>query len=458
MVLRPAIVAAWLVAVGGCQKVPSVPDALPSQTNEPKLLAGEQPGPSAIALDATHLYWNHAGSGLIRRMPRSGGAVETVYDGGGELGGRSIALDADAVYFDQGWDVKRVAKRGGPATQLGPLDSLPAVLVADDEAVYSVTHATVARHAKGGGDTRFLANGSDIWDVAVDATHVYWVSDDGVLRVPKKGGATQTLARGRFRFARIALFGNDVYWGDGGLGGVFTVPKEGGGARFVAHAWSIGGTRLVVDGRGIWTVHGDGQIDRVDPRTGKSIIYAVALARGGSADHYFGVVLAEDDLFVASGGMSYRGGGPVIIDLTKPGADLPKADFGGEILRLSIVPPAKPIVAEDLLPEVGRVWFTDMRMQDPGNATRWTGWIDESWVRGVKDGKLGLRLVAFTSATVPSATATARAKIVEDEIRGQLGAGPRIAIVTAASEGYHGDVHVTLDPADLAAALDPSAR
>lgn len=97
-----------------------------------------------------------------------------------------------------------------------------------------------------------------------------------------------------------------------------------------------------------------------------------------------------------------------------------------------------------------------MAMQDPGNATRWIASLDDEIVNSVRLGKLGLRLVAFPSEAVSEATAAERGKRVEDAIRAQLGGSPRIAIVTARSPAYHGDVHVTLDPGDLSTILTPA--
>lgn len=101
--MRPLRLAASLVLLavqGACR------EAAPAsaRTSEPVVVAAEQPGPSAITSDAEFVYWNHAGRRLIRKAPRSGGAVVTLFDGGGELGGHSIAVHAEWVYFDRGFE------------------------------------------------------------------------------------------------------------------------------------------------------------------------------------------------------------------------------------------------------------------------------------------------------------------------------------------------------------------
>jgi hypothetical protein len=62
--------------------------------------------PWMVAVDDSHVYWTTLGvldgsgrSGALRRVPREGGAVETLYtpSQAGPLGG--VALDGEHVYF-----------------------------------------------------------------------------------------------------------------------------------------------------------------------------------------------------------------------------------------------------------------------------------------------------------------------------------------------------------------------
>lgn len=102
----PRLQIAVLLALFGCKRVEReekpVVDDWKDRYHEPAVLADKQPGPSDIAVDARHIYWTHFGKPLVRRMPRTGGAVETVYEGTGELGGLWLALDTDGVYFTEG--------------------------------------------------------------------------------------------------------------------------------------------------------------------------------------------------------------------------------------------------------------------------------------------------------------------------------------------------------------------
>jgi hypothetical protein len=64
------------------------------------------------------VYWSelgfHSGGGSIKRMPKQGGAITTLIDGLGEVGG--IALDNDYVYWTEGDSVKKIAKNATAPT------------------------------------------------------------------------------------------------------------------------------------------------------------------------------------------------------------------------------------------------------------------------------------------------------------------------------------------------------
>lgn len=436
--MRIAVILVALAALAACKGREPAVAPLAQEMNEPTLLAGDQPGPSAIALDATDLYWNDWGKPIVRKMPRAGGPVTTLYSGAGEVGGRSIALDDDGVVFDEAFQIRRVPKAGGPATVIGSFASLPARLVADRDGVYIVDASSVRVFPRGAAAPILLAGEPEPWDVAVDATHVYWVARGGVRRTPKKGGPVETLAVGAFRFAKITVTDTDVTWADGVLEAVFSVPKAGGRVRYLAHDWNMAGKDLVVTGGFVWTMQMGGQLDRIDPATGTTTMITTALERGGSADHYLRLAFFGEDVFVASGGE-----GP-----------FPPS---GEILRVSARPPPKAIVSDRRAAQIAMVWFkgTTADVQDPANAVRWIAELDDAIVPDVRAGKLGLRLIAEVPAGLPEATARQRARFVEDAIREKLGAGVRIVTLTAPPRGYHGDVEVTVDTDELTAAMSP---
>jgi hypothetical protein len=221
---------------------------------------------------------------------------------------------------------------------------------------------------------------------------------------------------------------------------------------------------LAVDAAGVvWVLQGSGgALERIDPATAVVTTVAGDLARGGLADHYLDFALGDGDgyAYVASGGMTMEGVGPYHIDLTKPNPKLPKTTFGGDVLRVSTASPPDALTRDASTLEVALVWCYagEARFQDPANAVRW---IDElaitDLVPDIKAGKVGLVLVAETSAKVAEPLARARAALVEEAIRGRLGPAVRVAIEARAESGYHGDVAVTIDRDDLARWMEPPA-
>jgi hypothetical protein len=451
-----------LLAVG-CKPGPSGSGSGSTAVPErvaPVVIADGEPEPSAIAIDEQYIYWNNWGRGTVRRAPRAGGPAVTLYDEKAEVGGRSIALAGDQIYFDEGFNIMRVPKAGGAPTVIGHGEQLPMRLSGDTSGAYIASAQIWAFPAAGG--VRSLGGDTELWDVATDATHVYWIGRHGVHRVAKGGGPVQLLATGTFRFCRIAVDDTNVYFGDAVLEGIFAVPKAGGRTRFVAHAWSLGAQALAVDGGALWVMTSGGTLERIDPASGRVTPIAYGLDRGGMADHTYGIAPAGDSVYVAAGGESMVGGGIHVIDLTgNPNAPPPpKMTHDGQILRVLSAPPAGATATDESEPRIAMVWFNvgATSMQDPGNAVRWIDELELGIVPGVKAGRVGLRLVGVIDGAVTESMARDRARAVEAAIHAKLGGSPKIAIATMARNRDHGDVQIVLDRDDLATVMLPPSK
>lgn len=219
------------------------------------------------AQDVDFIYFGDA-TGALRRVPKAGGGATTIVtESGFSIAG--VALDANNVYYAIGrltsdrraivpgsGAVKSVAKSGGtPATLASGLNSLSDVKV-DETHVYVSdvgsqnadgsfnTDGKLIRVPKAGGAVQTLAQnltgGSVVF--AMDATDVYFGENGGafgfpagprgVRRVPKAGGAITSLTDAQPAYS-IFLDGNTVYFSVGfgltlGAGGVYGVPKAGG--------------------------------------------------------------------------------------------------------------------------------------------------------------------------------------------------------------------------------------
>ena len=189
----------------------------------PQLLA---PGTqvSAIALDATNVYWTDAASGaagLVESVPVTGGAVSTL----AELSGYPspvIAVDATSVYWiarDEG--LVRIAKTGGPIVTLAPSIPLGPIAVDATQVYWQGDGAdlfSVMSESKAGGTPGRLAGDQDgVTRFAVDDTDVYWMIGTGtgtIVLIPASGGSPVTLVQSDAATAGLAVDGTSVYWAE----------------------------------------------------------------------------------------------------------------------------------------------------------------------------------------------------------------------------------------------------
>ena len=162
----------------------------------------------ALAVDATHVYFaqfDRSQRGEIRRVPRTGGGVETVVDTGSRYV-KAIRVDASNVYF-------RLSDDGFPSSDTGHVlavskadftvrtlsagngvdrfQLLPQLEV-DGSGVYwnwnsgTPPYGIFRADADGRGFQAIDSDSDTPWyDLAVDATAVYYVHGGSIIRHPK---------------------------------------------------------------------------------------------------------------------------------------------------------------------------------------------------------------------------------------------------------------------------------
>ncbi|MDC3958674.1 hypothetical protein [Polyangium jinanense] len=143
------------------------------------------------------VYFSEYLGGRAARVPVAGGIPDVLAPGPGMLG--TIAVDKSGVYWMSveatGTKLWVSDHAGVGATSVFQGEkvipfSLPKV-VTDDEAIYfsmdpeSGGGSALRRKTKVGADVaRVLASGQEvIVDIAVDATHLYWISGSSILRI-----------------------------------------------------------------------------------------------------------------------------------------------------------------------------------------------------------------------------------------------------------------------------------
>lgn len=129
----------------------------------------------------------------------------------------------------------------------------------------------VSRVPKAGGPLTVLASGLELpGAVAVDATDVYVLTFDHLLRVPIAGGVFTNIGTGGAGYARIVLDNDTIYWTDGTLGGALRrMAKGGGGIMHIDDGHDTEGL-VLHDGTLYWSSIESGAIKSA-PSTGGTV-------------------------------------------------------------------------------------------------------------------------------------------------------------------------------------------
>jgi hypothetical protein len=227
---------------------------------------------NGITADASGVYWvNDEGS--VWRAGPGGASPEALVKGLGALL-YTIAADAEALYvIDYPNALYRVEKSGGPAKLLanGPL----AAVAADEARVYVTTPLGLSSGDKQGGALSPLAAIDGAASIAIDEDYVY-VRTNGtvanpaarVVRVPKSGGVAVDIAPPEeiaysYFLQELAVDATHVYWVNASAGTVSRALKSGGAAEILASGLADPESVAIDEGHVYFTVRGkdDGSFD-----------------------------------------------------------------------------------------------------------------------------------------------------------------------------------------------------
>jgi sugar lactone lactonase YvrE len=218
----------------------------------PQLLAGNLASPGCIALDSEYLYFTEYNGGSVKRIPKSGGTVETLVSGDYGYPWR-LVVDGDYVYYivHESGLIKRLPKNGGPVEVLASVETHPWDLATDSDYVYFTVrdgpgswgdpNGYVAKVPKSGGSIQVLANAQHPNGIAVDSDFVYFTERDigNIKKVSKSGGAVDTLVSGLTYTLVVAVSSGYVYFTDNNVtypyfSAIDRVPVNGGVAEVFA--------------------------------------------------------------------------------------------------------------------------------------------------------------------------------------------------------------------------------
>jgi hypothetical protein len=221
---------------------------VPLSGGPPTTLTSIANGTTALAVDATDVYWTDVGNvgggspdagptGLVRSVPIGGGTPTIVATG--QASPLDVAVDDASVYWlnARPGAVMKVPKGGGTPIVLASLsaNSLPSEIAVDATSVYwtsngsNVNIATLQRVDKNGGTPALLADyETSISGFVIDATNAYWTTSAGdVMQTPLAGGTSTALAYSQDSAMALAVDDASLYWTTSG-GSVLKLPLAGG--------------------------------------------------------------------------------------------------------------------------------------------------------------------------------------------------------------------------------------
>jgi hypothetical protein len=156
---------------------------------------------SSIAADDAFVYWTESLSNAIRKIPKGGGAITTIFDIPNGITGppRSLTVAGGFVYWiDDKLGMQAIRKMpatgGSVVTVLS--DSGILGLIVDQDHIYFIQHAPIFSDIKkvsvNGGTISTIRSGIEIVssrELAQDASDIYWTNQTQVGKFPKNGGS-----------------------------------------------------------------------------------------------------------------------------------------------------------------------------------------------------------------------------------------------------------------------------
>ena len=228
------------------------------------MVLGEAPGiVNAIVVDGEHLYavgWHATNKGFAVRVPLAGGDVEPLAT---DEGAPKVAAFHDGrLYWDNGYDIKRVGGSGGTVESILGEGRGDAAMVVDDRHVYFVSSMRtrsgtpqLVRVPVTGGEPEVVVADAVGTHLALSGDWIYWADGDGVSRAHETERRVESLSDAPAE--DLWLDGDFVYFCRQ-FAELHRVPKDGGTDERLDAACSD--DMIVVDGVSYWTdtTYGEG--------------------------------------------------------------------------------------------------------------------------------------------------------------------------------------------------------
>ena len=171
---------------------------------------------NSMAVDDAFVYWSESTSDVIRRTPKAGGAVTTIFVRPNVVTGPPASLTvADGFLY---WlDVQGIVRMPSAGGSVATVSSAAGSLIVDQDYVYFVQGGPALSNIKkvsvNGGLVTTLVPGAAAGAFTQDDSHIYWTSQTEVGKVPKNGGSVSVYEQiVKDSGGGIAVDDTSVYW------------------------------------------------------------------------------------------------------------------------------------------------------------------------------------------------------------------------------------------------------
>ena len=183
-------------------------------------IASGSPNYGPIGVDDNFVYWADVAGSPIHKTPVAGG---TTVDFATTTQAQYVAADGTNVYWSdqdlQGGAFVTAPAGGGTPTVLATDLTNPGDIAVDGTNVYFANSSTLFgtkfwKVPRGGGTPVMVALSPDFsaYEIAVDATDIYWAGYNKIGKAPIGGGSVTTFATGQQGAMSIAVDATNVYW------------------------------------------------------------------------------------------------------------------------------------------------------------------------------------------------------------------------------------------------------
>jgi hypothetical protein len=225
----------------------SVMQAKKDGTGAVTLTTGEDT-PFAVHVAGGFVYWSsYSVASIMRKTPIGGGTITDLVEAPAT---RDFALGTSYIWWTrEPDDIQRIPIGGvalgadGGGVDLLTGNPLSNGIAADSDSVYWVNKQDgyIKRSDLDFANETPLATGDVPWDIAVDATSMYWTEQGSspnsgkVMKASKVDGSSGvTIAMGQAGPEGIAIDATSVYWANKANGTIMKAPLAGGAAVVLA--------------------------------------------------------------------------------------------------------------------------------------------------------------------------------------------------------------------------------